>query len=533
MDLNELIFGNPIILENILNKYPAKYLLEVKKVNKFWTSVINSILEKRSRISCALYAFRENSLLEQYISLNYLDLIAETLPIYPDFAIFIISYNLYAQCYKINESGEPLQIKPSLFNYLKLKMPADCIILYIITDGVIGTSYDPYIYNNGKYSTCSTFEYESSQSFSSYLFSTRNHLAKDKYLSATKSKRLNFEMLDIPRKDIKHFINHKNKSKCKFDLAKYFSNKRHTDFPFDARCVLFFADSIIETQILRKILIIIRDTYESNNSKIKIIGALVDGLDILTNNSHTFRNREDSHRIKHHKIFERLAPSILLIFLRGEQIKDVLLEIIPSSCIDQISLGNRIKHLKNSYNALASTFADRHLNPFAFMFSCIGRGKHIYSWQQNVESLMFHSYFPDVPIVGLFGNGEIAYQSPGCQTYDADKVKTSNKSFEDEPKVGQSADNHDDAIPRNDTILYREFGYKHTNDPQDFEQILNLAGKNPDSIPGDDDPDDHRSRLILDEMTQGDRDKKPKLTSAQFIYYYSTIFCVVVIDRDI
>jgi len=49
---------------------------------------------------------------------------------------------------------------------------------------------------------------------------------------------------------------------------------------------------------------------------------------------------------------------------------------------------------------------------FAIMLACIGRGEGMYE-ENGVESAIFHKLFPDTPLVGLFGNGEI-----GCDFSD-------------------------------------------------------------------------------------------------------------------
>ncbi|XP_794413.2 F-box only protein 22 [Strongylocentrotus purpuratus] len=41
-----------------------------------------------------------------------------------------------------------------------------------------------------------------------------------------------------------------------------------------------------------------------------------------------------------------------------------------------------------------------------FMFACAGRGQHFYE-EDNVESEEFHKLFPDTPLFGFFGGGEI------------------------------------------------------------------------------------------------------------------------------
>ncbi|XP_069546641.1 F-box only protein 22 [Brachyistius frenatus] len=46
-------------------------------------------------------------------------------------------------------------------------------------------------------------------------------------------------------------------------------------------------------------------------------------------------------------------------------------------------------------------------NTLGFMFACVGRGQNYYNNQTNVEADAFHKVFPNTPLFGLFGNGEI------------------------------------------------------------------------------------------------------------------------------
>ncbi|XP_034043084.1 F-box only protein 22 [Thalassophryne amazonica] len=46
-------------------------------------------------------------------------------------------------------------------------------------------------------------------------------------------------------------------------------------------------------------------------------------------------------------------------------------------------------------------------NTLGFMFACVGRGQNYYSNQSNVEADAFRKVFPNTPLFGLFGNGEI------------------------------------------------------------------------------------------------------------------------------
>lgn len=46
-------------------------------------------------------------------------------------------------------------------------------------------------------------------------------------------------------------------------------------------------------------------------------------------------------------------------------------------------------------------------NTIGFMFACLGRGQSYYNNQSNVEADAFRKVFPNTPLFGLFGNGEI------------------------------------------------------------------------------------------------------------------------------
>ena len=46
-------------------------------------------------------------------------------------------------------------------------------------------------------------------------------------------------------------------------------------------------------------------------------------------------------------------------------------------------------------------------NSCAFMFACCGRGQNFYKGKKNLESSVFQKLFPQTPLIGLFGGGEI------------------------------------------------------------------------------------------------------------------------------
>ncbi|XP_074862781.1 F-box only protein 22 [Carettochelys insculpta] len=55
-------------------------------------------------------------------------------------------------------------------------------------------------------------------------------------------------------------------------------------------------------------------------------------------------------------------------------------------------------------------------NTIGFMFACVGRGYQYYKTKSNLEADAFRKFFPNVPLFGFFGHGEI-----GC-----DRIVTGN-----------------------------------------------------------------------------------------------------------
>ncbi|XP_056604809.1 F-box only protein 22 [Triplophysa dalaica] len=64
-------------------------------------------------------------------------------------------------------------------------------------------------------------------------------------------------------------------------------------------------------------------------------------------------------------------------------------------------------------------------NTMGFMFACVGRGHNTYNNQRNVEANAFRKIFPNVPLLGFFGNGEI-----GCDRIIKDNYTLSETDAE-------------------------------------------------------------------------------------------------------
>ena len=88
-------------------------------------------------------------------------------------------------------------------------------------------------------------------------------------------------------------------------------------------------------------------------------------------------------------------------FCGSEEDLQVASIVIPSSAHSSKDIERLLKKLKDT------SISDK--KSFAFMFACIGRGKHFHGNVENVESSLFKKYFPNTPLLGFFGNGELGY----------------------------------------------------------------------------------------------------------------------------
>lgn len=62
----------------------------------------------------------------------------------------------------------------------------------------------------------------------------------------------------------------------------------------------------------------------------------------------------------------------------------------------------KLKQLKSSHNENCSL-------SFAFQVSCVARGSEFYNDEVNVECSEFRNLFPQTPLIGIFGNGELGH----------------------------------------------------------------------------------------------------------------------------
>jgi F-box protein 22 len=85
--------------------------------------------------------------------------------------------------------------------------------------------------------------------------------------------------------------------------------------------------------------------------------------------------------------------------------------------IGEILLENHIRtreQIREKLNELKYLETNSYLS-FAIQISCIARGSNYYNDEQNVECSEFRKLFPNTPLIGVFGNGELGHDYlPNC-----------------------------------------------------------------------------------------------------------------------
>ena len=153
--------------------------------------------------------------------------------------------------------------------------------------------------------------------------------------------------------------------------------------PEDApiRCVIFFiARAHLQT------LSCIAKLHEYYPSDIVIIGGFVDKL-------HYDNRQNQPHQ----------SSNVCGIVLTGDRNHLNIRQAVLESHVD------KREDIKNKLNQLKSNEKKSTLS-FGIQVSCVARGSDFYNDEQNVECSEFRKLFPQTPLIGIFGNGEVGHE---------------------------------------------------------------------------------------------------------------------------
>ncbi|KAK3098489.1 hypothetical protein FSP39_019976 [Pinctada imbricata] len=233
--------------------------------------------------------------------------------------------------------------------YLKALLPKTCYLYAVAADGVVGTSKD----------LKTTKEMEQTEAISC--------------LCLPKQDKLSFH----------HFILDNHTSRVDDSGSSVFDASKVSHIPTGEKvgAILMFCDEYCLPEISYGL--------KSHFNEAVLAGGYVDHL-LGLNSLHSYNGTEESD-----------DDSILCVALCGENVH-VRSVVIKEEVLSRSEVEQKIKSLK-----------DCHLpegRSFAFMFACIGRGNAYYQ-EHNVESQVFRKIFPNTPIFGFFGNGEIGFNS--------------------------------------------------------------------------------------------------------------------------
>lgn len=81
--------------------------------------------------------------------------------------------------------------------------------------------------------------------------------------------------------------------------------------------------------------------------------------------------------------------------------------------VRQVILGTQIRkreEIREKLNELKTENFTQSKYSFAIQISCVARGAEFYDNEKNVECSEFRRLFPQTPLIGIFGNGELGHE---------------------------------------------------------------------------------------------------------------------------
>ncbi|CAF1350418.1 unnamed protein product [Rotaria magnacalcarata] len=167
------------------------------------------------------------------------------------------------------------------------------------------------------------------------------------------------------------------------------------------RCVIFFFTGRQSHSVdcIKKLL-------EYYSTDVVIIGGVVDKI--------RYHDRENQQK--------SLVYNTCGLALTGDRkhlnIKQILLR---SHLGTREAVKEKLKQLKSIENNECLSFG--------IQVSCVARGEEFYNGEKNVECSEFRSLFPKIPLIGIFGNGEIGHDYLLNDTEASEKERTSTNKI--------------------------------------------------------------------------------------------------------
>lgn len=193
----------------------------------------------------------------------------------------------------------------------------------------------------------------------------------------------------------------------------------------DLKCAIFMSNMLEAKQTSLFIQALARVTKQ----KLAIGGCIGNMAHFSHDQNHTFQDLDDilkSFDSYTDDIPTKYAHTVGLIFA-GPKCR-------AASVLLTTKINTKSK-VKNELMKLKALNVDESKSA-AFMFACCGRGRHFYKGKANVESETFQSLFPNTPLIGIFGNGEIGltYCPEATENADQDLAEPDSKRFKSQER---------------------------------------------------------------------------------------------------
>lgn len=346
----KVLQGIPVITNKIMEYLPMTSLHACARVCRIWNDIVKSIKQKRGDLKwiCIQGTGMEDQQVQTISS--ELMLLFENLTCEPAYLFVFCTSALFEQhlyAPSKNQTRRPRQCQQQAYDvnsYITSLAPPSCRCYSVAADGIIGSTGNKSV------------EIEHSP------------------LAVT--------CLAIPKingLEIYDFFIDLNKhiSPLNPEIPEQFNVEDVTSVPCDqeVKAILFFSDLHFCPQEIQLGLL---DYYNG----CPVVGGYVDH--ILSTDLDNDSDVPDSQ--------------VRCIALCGPNVH-VASVVIKDDVSDQKQIEKELFKLKDCNLPMDTTFA--------FMFACLGRGKSFHRNQENVESSIFRKVFPQTPLFGFFGNGEI------------------------------------------------------------------------------------------------------------------------------
>ncbi|KAM9312459.1 F-box only protein 22 [Gastrophryne carolinensis] len=334
------------VVERVMSFLPSKALLRAACVCRLWRNCAWRILKAREKVTWISSIGAGDVILDNHSLVHIVQEEIEKIYIIPDLFLYFTdseSLNDYRLSSRIKKEKKKRRAETAAA--LEKLLPKECQVIGLCTPGIVVTPMGSA--NN------QPTEIKDEESGFALLFPK---------ISGVKIQKFQF------------FKDAKNKI---FDGSQL-EEAGLTNNP-DLRVVLIFGYNTWRngsTRFLHEIL------NPLNEKSIIIAGGHIDHLT-------TFSSQAETHGTD--------CIGVVGLALSGSQIQGatVLLgrDVFKEKAVDSV-----MQRLKAANIPLENTVG--------LMFACIGRGEEHYK-KQNVESSSFRKHFPNVPLFGFFGNGEI------------------------------------------------------------------------------------------------------------------------------